>query len=108
MIYVTFGLTLWCSYRLFFIEIMICFIEIPQQYLPLAGIWDLGYIIEEVKDFYRETDKIAGKVIYVQKIRAAGSIAVKGYLSAFLLYSPFWIRLQNKKSLFVYKKVKPL
>ena len=73
--------------------LLICFIDIPQQYLPIAGIWDVGYVVDEIREFYRESEDIAGTISYIGEIRTAGSFALRGYLIAIILFIPFWIRI---------------
>ena len=70
--------------------LLICFIDIPQQYLPIAGIWDVGYVVDEIREFYRESEDIGGTISYIGKIRTAGSFALRGYLIAIILFIPFW------------------
>ena len=64
-----------------------------QQYLPIAGIWDVGYVVDEIREFYRESEGIADTIPYIGEIRAAGSFALRGYLIAIILFIPFWIRI---------------
>lgn len=73
--------------------LLICFIDIPQQYLPIAGIWDIGYIVDEIREFYRESEGIASTISYIGEIRAVGSFTMRGYIIAIILFLPFWIRI---------------
>lgn len=73
--------------------LMIRYIDIPQQYLPLGGIWDVGYIVDEIKEFYRESEEIANTVSLIAEIRAVGNFTMRRYMIAIMLFIPFWIRI---------------
>ena len=88
--------------------LLICFIDIPQQYLPIAGIWDVGYVVDEIREFYRESEGIAGTIPYIGEIRTAGSFALRGYIIAIILFIPFWIRIlffKVKRKVFMNEKI---
>ena len=53
----------------------------------------MGYFVDEIREFYRESEDIAGTISYIGEIRTAGSFALRGYLIAIILFIPFWIRI---------------
>ena len=78
--------------------LLICFIDIPQQYLPIAGIWDVGYIVDEVRGFYDKVQKFGKLVPILRDIWMTGRTALIGYGVSILLFFPGWIGIIAAKN----------
>ena len=79
--------------------LLICFIDIPQQYLPIAGIWDVGYIVEEIREFYEKSQKLGEQVSVLKVAWQAGKTALLGYGASILLFLPGWIGMICRKNM---------
>ena len=53
----------------------------------------MGYIVDEIKEFYRESEEIANTVSLIAEIRAVGNFTMRRYMIAIMLFIPFWIRI---------------
>ena len=80
--------------------LLICFIDIPQQYLPIAGIWDVGYIVEEIREFYEKSQKLGEQVSVLKEAWQAGKMALIGYGASILLFLPGWMGIICRKNIF--------
>ena len=80
--------------------LLICFIDIPQQYLPIAGIWDVGYIVEEIREFYEKSQKLGEQVSVLKEAWQAGKMALIGYGASILLFLPGWMGIICRKKIF--------
>ena len=78
--------------------LLICFIEIPQQYLPIAGIWDFGYIVDEVRGFYDKVQKFGEQVPILRDAWRVGRTALIGYGASILLFFPGWLGMFCRKN----------
>ena len=78
--------------------LIICHIEIPQQYLPIAGIWDLGYIVEEIQGFYQKALNLGSQIPELRDVWKAGSAALKGYGVSIFVLLPGWAGLVLRKN----------
>lgn len=72
---------------------LICFIDIPQQYIPLAGIWDLGYIAGEIRGFHEKVQSLGEQIPVLADAWRAGKTALVGYGASILLFLPGWAAL---------------
>lgn len=79
--------------------LLICFIDIPQQYLPIAGIWDFGYIVDEVRGFYDKVLKFGEQVPVLSDAWRAGRTALIGYGASILLFLPGWVGIFCRRNL---------
>ena len=79
--------------------LLICFIDITQQYLPIAGIWDVGYIVEEIREFYEKSQKLGEQVSVLKVAWQAGKTALLGYGASILLFLPGWIGMICRKNM---------
>ena len=79
--------------------LLICFIDIPQQYLPIAGIWDVGHIVDEIREFYEKSQKLGEQVSVLKVAWQAGKTALLGYGASILLFLPGWIGMICRKNM---------
>ena len=79
--------------------LLICFIDFPQQYLPIAGIWDFGYILDEVRGFYDKVQKFGEQVPVLRAAWRAGRTALIGYGASILLFLPGWVGIFCRRNL---------
>lgn len=70
--------------------LLICFADIPQQYLPIDGIWDLGYIADEIRGFYEKAQSLGAQAPVLADAWNAGRTALMGYGISLLLFLPGW------------------
>ena len=80
--------------------LLICFIDIPQQYLPIAGIWDVGYIVDEVRGFYDKVQKFKEQVPVLRDAWRTGRMALSGYGASILVFLPGWMGIICRKNIF--------
>ena len=80
--------------------LLICFTDIPQQYLPIAGIWDLGYIADEIRGFYEKARSLGAQAPVLADAWSAGRTAMIGYGVSILLFLPGWIGIICRKNIF--------
>lgn len=78
--------------------LLICYIDIPQQYLPIAGIWDVGYILNEIQNFHEKVQKFGNQIPVLKDIWRAGKTALIGYGSSILLFLPGWVGMFCRKN----------
>lgn len=76
---------------------LLCFVEIPQQYLPTVGIWDVGYFVEEIRDFHKKVQVLGDSVPVFEDVWRAGKAALVGYGLSVLLFLPGWIGMMCRK-----------